>query len=256
MIDLHCHILPGLDDGAATAEETLALLRLAVADGITHMVATPHINPGYFDNKPATIQQALLDVRQLINVHQLPIRLAAAAEVRLTDQLMPALEMGLLPFLGSWQGQKVLLLELPHSHVPAGTDKLLKWLARHDVIAMIAHPERNRDVQANFHCLAPLLRAGCLFQLTGSSLIGDLGARHQQCVEYMVAQRLYHVVASDCHNLERRPPKLSAAVQRLTALVDERYALDLALYHPQALVQDVNFASADSATANLAGVML
>ncbi len=241
MIDLHCHILPGLDDGAATAEETLALLRLAVADGISRMVATPHINPGYFDNKPQTIQAALQDVRQLIAAHQLPIEISAAAEVRLTDQLMPALEMGLLPFLGVWQGQKVLLLELPHSHVPAGTDKLLKWLARHDVIAMIAHPERNRDIQANFQCLAPLKRAGCLFQLTGSSLLGDLGARHQQCAEYMVAQRLFHVVASDCHNVDRRPPKLSAAVQRLTALADEQYAGELAVHNPELITQSLRF---------------
>ncbi len=241
MIDLHCHILPGLDDGAASPEETLALLRLAVADGITRMVATPHINPGFFDNKPATINNALADVRQLIQTHQLPIRLAAAAEVRLTDQLMPALEMGLLPFLGEWQGQKVLLLELPHSHVPAGTDKLLKWLARHDVIAMIAHPERNRDIQANFHCLAPLKRAGCLFQLTGSSLIGDLGARHQQCAEFMVAQRLFHVVASDCHNIERRPPKLTAAVRCLTELADEQYAMALALHNPALITGQLHF---------------
>lgn len=241
MIDLHCHILPGLDDGAATPEETLALLRLAVADGISRMVATPHINPGYFDNKPQTINAALAVARQLAESHQLPIQLAAAAEVRLTDQLMPALEMGLLPFLGVWQGQKVLLLELPHSHVPAGTDKLLKWLARHDVIAMIAHPERNRDIQANFQCLAPLKRAGCLFQLTGSSLIGDLGARHQQCAEYMVAQRLYHVVASDCHNLDRRPPKLTAAVRILTELADEQYAMDLVQHNPALIIQSLNF---------------
>ncbi len=241
MIDLHCHILPGLDDGAATPDETLALLRLAVADGITRMVATPHINPGYFDNKPLNINAALADVRQLISTHQLPIQVAAAAEVRLTDQLMPALEMGLLPFLGVWQGQKVLLLELPHSHVPAGTDKLLKWLARHDVIAMIAHPERNRDIQANVQCLAPLKRIGCLFQLTGSSLIGDLGARHQQCAEFMVAQRLYHIVASDCHNLDRRPPKLSAAVRCLTDLADAQYALDLSVHNPALIIESLNF---------------
>lgn len=241
MIDLHCHVLPGLDDGAATPDETLALLRLAIADGISQMVATPHINPGYFDNKPVTISAALHDVRQLIQQHQLPIRLAAAAEVRLTDQLMPALELGLLPFLGSWQGQKVLLLELPHSHVPAGTDKLLNWLARHDVIAMIAHPERNRDIQANFQCLTPLIRAGCLFQLTASSLIGDLGTRHQQCAEYMVAKRLFDVVASDCHNLDRRPPKLSAAVKRLIELTDAEYAQRLSLDHPAQIVAALDF---------------
>lgn len=242
MIDLHCHILPALDDGASDASETLALLKLAVADGITRMVATPHINPGYFDNTPGTIQMALSVTRQLILQAQLPIAVAAAAEIRLTDQLMAAVEQDQVPFLGQWQGQRVLLLELPHSHVPPGTDMLLKWLAKKDIVAMIAHPERNRDVQANPSVLNPLRRLGCLFQLTGSSLLGDLGDRHQQCAEYFVAQRLFHIVATDCHNLQRRPPKLAAAVQRLTELADENYAQQLSHLMPAQISASLDFA--------------
>lgn len=242
MIDLHCHILPALDDGACDASETLALLKLAVADGITRMVATPHINPGYFDNNHNSIQAALSVSRQLIAKEQLPIAIAAAAEVRLTDQLMPAIEQNQLPFLGQWQGQQVLLLELPHSHIPPGTDLLVKWLARRDILVMIAHPERNRDVQANPAVLNPLRRLGCLFQLTGSSLIGDLGDRHQLCAEYFVAERLFHIVATDCHNLQRRPPKLAAAVQRLTELADENYAQQLSHFMPAQISASLDFA--------------
>lgn len=242
MIDLHSHILPAIDDGASDEAETLALLRLAVADGITRMVATPHINPGYFDNTQASISAALQQTRALLASHSIPLALAAAAEVRLTDQLLPAIEQNQVPFLGRWQGQQVLLLELPHSHVPAGTDLLLKWLAKRDIIAMIAHPERNRDVQADPAVLAPLRRVGCLFQLTGSSLLGDLGDRHQQCAEYFVAQRLFHIVATDCHNLQRRPPKLSAAVQRLTALAGEDYALSLSQQMPAQISASLDFA--------------
>jgi protein-tyrosine phosphatase len=241
MIDLHSHILPALDDGANDASETLALLKLAVADGITRMVATPHINPGYFDNTKESISQALALTRQLINQAQLPIAISAAAEVRLTDQLMPAIEQQTVPFIGSWQGQQVLLLELPHSHVPAGTDLLLKWLAKKDIIAMIAHPERNRDVQANPAVLNPLRRVGCLFQLTASSLLGDLGDRHQQCAEHFVQQRLFHIVATDCHNIQRRPPKLSAAVQRLTELTDEEYALNMSQLMPAQISASLDF---------------
>jgi protein-tyrosine phosphatase len=72
-------------------------------------------------------------------------------------------------------------------------------------------------------------------------LLGDLGARHQQCAEYMVAQRLFHVVASDCHNVDRRPPKLSAAVQRLTALADEQYAVELSVHNPELITQSLRF---------------
>lgn len=241
MIDLHSHILPAIDDGAADAIETLALLKLAVADGITRMVATPHINPGYFDNTQGTINQALAEARALISAHNLPIEVAAAAEVRLTDHLLPAIEQNQIPFLGRWQGQQVLLLELPHSHVPAGTDLLLKWLAKRDIIAMIAHPERNRDVQANPSVLAPLRRVGCLFQLTGSSLLGDLGDRHQQCAEYFVEQRLFDIVATDCHNLQRRPPKLAAAVARLAVLAGEDYAMSLSQQMPAQISDSLDF---------------
>ncbi len=241
MIDLHSHILPGIDDGAVDAGETLALLRLAAADGIRRMVATPHINPGYFDNDRATINAALAVARALVQQHQIPVELAAAAEVRLTDQLMSAIELQQLPFLGQWQGQQVLLLELPHSHVPAGTDKLLKWLGKKQIIAMIAHPERNREIQSNPQLLQRLQSAGCLFQLTASSLLGDLGDRHQQCAEQLVRQRLYQVMASDCHNLQRRPPKLQQARQQLALLTDEHYADALVLEHPALITTSLDF---------------
>ena len=233
MIDLHSHILPGIDDGAVDAGETLALLRLAAADGIRRMVATPHINPGYFDNDRDTINSALAVARALVSEHQIPIQLAAAAEVRLTDQLMSAIEQQQLPFLGLWQSQQVLLLELPHSHVPAGTDKLLKWLGKKQIIAMIAHPERNREIQANPQLLQRLLSA--------SSLLGDLGDRHQQCAELLVRQRIYQVMASDCHNLQRRPPKLQQARQQLARLTDDQYAAALVSEHPALITANLDF---------------
>lgn len=241
MIDVHCHILPGLDDGAADTAEMLALLRLAVADGIRRMVATPHINPGYFDNTQATIAAALSAVRTELLQQQIPLQIAAAAEVRLTDQLMSAVEQQQLPFLGQWQSQQVLLLELPHSHVPAGTDKLLKWLGKHNILAMIAHPERNREIQSNPALLNTLRNAGCLFQLTASSLLGDLGERHQQCAELLVRQRIYQVMASDCHNLQRRPPKLQPALQQLARLTDDNYANALVKDNPAALTASLDF---------------
>ena len=154
---------------------------------------------------------------------------------------MSAIEQQQLPFLGVWQTQQVLLLELPHSHVPAGTDKLLKWLGKKQIIAMIAHPERNREIQANPQLLQRLQSAGCLFQLTASSLLGDLGDRHQQCAEQLVRQRLYQVMASDCHNLQRRPPKLQQARQQLALLTDEHYADALVLEHPALITASLDF---------------
>ncbi len=243
MIDLHCHILPGIDDGASDLTESLALLRLAVADGITHMVATPHINPGYFDNNQATIQQALLLLQQAAQAHQIPIQLSAAAEVRVTADLMLAVAQQQLPMLGQWQGQQVLLLEFPHSHIPPGSDKLVKWLLQRNILPMIAHPERNREVQADQTVLNPLIRAGCLFQLTASSVLGDLGERHQACAAVLLQQRLFTIMATDCHNLNRRPPKLAEALRKVAALTDESYANTLVNEHPLQIAQNFHFSS-------------
>ena len=244
MIDLHCHILPGIDDGASDLTESLALLQLAVADGITQMVATPHINPGYFDNNKTTIKQALATLRQALDAQHLPIKIAAAAEIRVTADLMPAFEQGQLPILGHWQQQQVLLLEFPHSHVPAGSDKLVKWLLQRGVIPMIAHPERNRDVQNDPKILGPLIRAGCLFQLTASSLLGDLGERHQDCARLLLQQRLFTVMATDSHNLLRRPPKLAEARAEVARLIDESYAELLVHTNPQLISASLDFAAA------------
>jgi protein-tyrosine phosphatase len=243
MIDVHCHILPGIDDGASDLTESLALLQLAAADGIRRMVATPHINPGYFDNNKNTIQQSLQQLRQALSQQQIPIEITAAAEIRVTADLMPAFEQGQLPILGHWQQQQVLLLEFPHSHIPAGSDKLVKWLMQRGVLPMIAHPERNRDVQNDPKLLTPFIRAGCLFQLTASSLLGDLGSRHQECAQQLLSQRLFTVMASDSHNVLRRPPKLAAARTEVSRLTDEQYANALVQEHPQMLTAMLDFAS-------------
>ncbi len=241
MIDLHCHILPGIDDGANDLTESLALLRLAVADGITQMVATPHINPGYFDNTRATINHALMQLRQALSEQQIDIAIAAAAEIRVTADLMPAFEQGQLPILGHWQQQQVLLLEFPHSHIPPGSDKLVKWLLQRGIIPMIAHPERNRDVQNDPKILAPLIRAGCLFQLTASSLLGDLGSRHQDCARLLLQQRLFSVMATDSHSVLRRPPRLSAARAEVSRLTDEAYAFSLVQENPKIITAALDF---------------
>lgn len=234
MIDLHCHLLPGIDDGAATLDDSRALLQLIAADGIRQLVATPHIHPGVFDNTKAIIDSALQQVLSL--PQDLPLQIAVAAEVRLTEYILPAIEQQQLPFLGTYQGMQVLLLEFPHSHVPAGADKLVRWLIQRNVLPMIAHPERNRDVQANPAVLAPFRRMECLFQLTASSITGELGERHQQCANDLLKQRLFHVVASDTHSIQRRPPRMTLAKQRIAQLCDDDYAAALTLHNPAAIV--------------------
>jgi protein-tyrosine phosphatase len=239
MIDLHCHVLPGIDDGAASLDDSRALLELAAADGIKQLVATPHIHPGVFDNTKALIEASLQRLLRLPLSQSLQV--AVAAEVRLTEYILPAVEQQQLPFLGNYQGMQVLLLEFPHSHVPAGADKLVRWLLQRNILPMIAHPERNRDVQANPAVLAPFRRMNCLFQLTASSITGELGERHQQCAIELLQQRLFHVVASDMHSANRRPPRMSLAKQRIIELCGDEYAMQLTQQNAAAIVSSQTF---------------
>ncbi|RVT49239.1 capsule biosynthesis protein CapC [Rheinheimera sediminis] len=242
MFDLHSHLIPGIDDGARDMEEAIALLRIAEQEGISHMVITPHIHPGQFDNTSAIIQQGLSELKAACATAGVAVQLAAAAEVRLSSEILQWTEQGMLPFIGQYQGFNVLLLELPHSHVPAGADKLVKWLLNKNILPMIAHPERNRDVQADPAKLAPFIRLDCLFQLTASSVLGDMGERSAALSEQLLKQKLFSIMATDSHNLLRRPPKLQQAAQRVSQLVSDDYAEQLVLHTPK-LISEVLFAS-------------
>jgi len=235
MIDLHCHILPNIDDGAKSIDEALGLIALAVEQGVTRMVATPHIHLGVFDNNLQTIHYAYGVLSDALALTDLNIEVCVAAEVRITPEILQFIEQQQLPFLGRHQQKDVLLLELPSSHIPPGTDKLIQWLLAHDVLPMIAHPERNRELQAHPDRIMPFVKAGCLLQLTAASLIGDMGPIPQQLSEYLLKRKLYSIVASDCHSLNRRPPKLALAYDAISQLVDEDYAYSMTTVMPDSI---------------------
>ena len=239
MIDLHCHILPGIDDGAADMAESLALLRLAQQQGISHMLATPHLHAGRYSNTAASVAAALSALQQAATAAGIDITLAGAAEVRIGAEILPLIEQQQMPFIGRYQGNKVLLLELPHSHIPAGSDKLLAWLARHDITVMLAHPERNRDLLAAPDKIKSFIKAGCLFQLTAAALDGDMGADVKALAGQWLKQGLYHVIASDAHSVKRRPPKLQQAYQQSCLLVGEEQARQLCMLNPAQLAEPV-----------------
>ncbi|MEH6462725.1 MAG: CpsB/CapC family capsule biosynthesis tyrosine phosphatase [Shewanella psychromarinicola] len=235
MIDMHCHILPNIDDGAKSIDEAIGLVTLAVEQGISRMVATPHIHLGIYDNNLQSINAAYGVLCDALALTNLEIQVRAAAEVRISPEIMLFIEQQQLPFLGRYQQKDVLLLELPSSHIPPGTDKLISWLLAKNVLPMIAHPERNRELQTHPERITPFVQAGCLFQLTAASLLGDMGPAPQQLSEYFMQQRIYSIVASDCHSLKRRPPKLALAHDVISALVDEDYAYSMTTLIPHSI---------------------
>ena len=213
MIDIHSHILPGIDDGAKDLNESLALLTIAQNDGITHMVATPHIHIGRFNNSASQLYSELANLKAQALVNNIGIKLAVAAEVRLDVELMSLVLSNKLPFIGTLNSVNYLLLELPHSHVPQGYDKFINWLAKQNIKVIIPHPERNRDIQANPFYIERLKQLGCEFQLTASSIEGAWGETAKNISIDMLEKGLVTYVASDAHSVKRRPPILSKAKQ-------------------------------------------
>lgn len=240
MIDLHCHILPGIDDGAQSIEDSINLLKAAVADGISRIVCTPHIQLGRFDNTNDIIANAFNEVKESAKKAELKIELAFAAEVRICPEIMLLVKQKRLPFIGKWQGKDVLLLELPHSHIPAGTEQLINWLNKNNIIPMIAHPERNRDIIADISRLSRIPTSSCLYQITAASLCGDFGEVPQRISEQLLTDNKVTIIASDAHSIKRRPPKLSQAKKIVEELVGLERA-EMLLYKTPKLISDCKF---------------
>ncbi|MGB7739048.1 MAG: CpsB/CapC family capsule biosynthesis tyrosine phosphatase, partial [Steroidobacteraceae bacterium] len=180
MIDLHCHFLPGIDDGAATLADGLALAQAAAADGITYSVMTPHIHPGRYENTRSTIEQAFKDFRFALRKARIPLHIGMAAEVRLSPDIVALLSQNEVPFLGELDGDRIILLEFPHTHVPPGADKLVERLLKQRIRPLIAHPERNQDVIRNLSKIDPFVEMGCFLQITAGALVGHFGQAPQR----------------------------------------------------------------------------
>jgi len=240
MIDLHCHVLAGIDDGAQTLNDSIDLIKLTIADGVTHAVCTPHIQLGRFDNNIETISAAYEALVAQVSRQKLNIKLAFAAEVRICPEIMILAKQNKLPFIGQWENTDVLLLELPHSHVPPGTDQLIKWLKKNNITPMIAHPERNRDIMADYQKFKMLDKLGCLFQVTASSLCGYFGDVAQEIAVKMLKEDKVTILATDAHNVKRRPPNLSEGRAVAANIVGEAKAQTL-VYDIPKLISESKF---------------
>jgi protein-tyrosine phosphatase len=237
MIDLHNHLLPGIDDGAPDLETALQLARIAVQDGITHLVCTPHIHPGRYDNDRNSIHTAHQQFVRGLDQAGIELRVSWAAEVRFGMELMASQAEGNLPFLGRWQDNKVLLLEFPHSEIPFGAERLTRWLLQRNIVPMIAHPERNKGIMRTPSKLKPFLEQGCLLQVTASSVAGHFGEAAQDIAHTLLEQGLVTILASDAHNLQHRPPHLREGMEHAARIVGDTQAERLVKDTPWLIAQ-------------------
>lgn len=236
MIDLHCHLLPGIDDGPETLETALSLARHAVAAGISVSVLTPHIHAGRYENRAEGIRREAESFQAELNRNDIALTVRAAAEVRLDHEVVDWIAADQIPFLGFWRGEKVMLLELPHSHVPVGADRLVEWLLKLGIRPMIAHPERNKDIMRSVDKLFPFVRLGCLLQVTAGAVAGAFGENARQRAVDLLGRGWVTILASDAHNLDARPPELEPGRAAAAAIVGEAESWNLVRHRPAEII--------------------
>ena len=237
MFDIHCHLLPGIDDGPPDLESALMLARQAVDDGVTHAVLTPHVHPGRWENTLPGIQRAVDLFREALIEQGIPLFVGVGGEVRVGPEIKRLFTDHQLPVLGSWYGEKVILLELPHGHIPVGTDVIVSWLRSEGVVPLIAHPERNKEVMRSFDKLQQFVEAECLFQVTAGSLQGQFGENARRTALRLLDSGLVTVLASDAHHVARRPVNLSIGREVVAKLHGEAQADQLVYGNPLAIVR-------------------
>jgi protein-tyrosine phosphatase len=228
-VDIHCHLLPGIDDGAKDWDETLAMARLAAEDGTTMIIATPHQLGNFGHNRGAVIRQLAAEAQQRLNEARIPLSVLPGADVRIEPEMVAGIVSGDVVSLGDHR--RHVLLELPHEmYLPI--ESILDQLSRHKMVGILSHPERNQGVLRQPQVLAPLVEAGCLLQITAGSLCGTFGPQSQQFCEWLLSEGLVHFVASDGHGPRSRRPLLQRAFQRVAELTGEAAAIELCSHNP------------------------
>lgn len=224
MIDLHCHILPGIDDGAKTLEDTLKMLRSAVEEGIVVITASPHHNPQY-NNEREGILNKVSEVAQLIERENLPIQVLPGQEVRIYGEVLKDYAAGKL--VTSADNTKYMLIEFPSNHVPGYAKQLFYQMILQGLQPILVHPERNAGIIEHPELLYGFVEQGVLSQVTASSVTGHFGKKIQKLTFQMMENNLTHFIASDAHNVTSRAFKMKQAFE----IVEKRYGESLARYY-------------------------
>ncbi|MFF2459544.1 tyrosine-protein phosphatase [Peribacillus simplex] len=214
MIDIHCHILPGVDDGSADMNESMNMARKAVESGITHLFATPH----HLNEKYVNIKSGIIDCARSLNEslkqNNIPLTIHLGQEVRIHRDIFNSLEKEEILTLDD--NGTFLLLELPSGRVPTYTQEVIYELLLKGITPIIVHPERNKELISNHQLLFELIQEGALTQLTSGSIIGNFGKSIQSFSKKIIEHNLAHFIATDAHNIGSRGFTLQHAYETIT----------------------------------------
>lgn len=219
MIDIHSHILPGVDDGAQTEEDSLDMAKAAVEEGITKIVASPHHKNRTYDNYKDEITTHVSVLNDLFQSNNIPLEVIAGQEVRIYGEIVEDVEKGEIQPVND---SKYLLIEFPSDSVPHYTEQLFYDLQIAGIKPVIVHPERNRELLENHRRMYELVRNGALSQVTAASVVGKFGKKIEEFSHQLIEAHLTHFIASDAHNTTTRGFCMREAFE----FVKKQYGID------------------------------
>jgi len=244
MIDLHTHILPGLDDGARTLEESIEMCRISYQDGIKTIVATPHVLPELYKNDRSTILSKLHELQSALSNPQsaicnpqsaITLKVLPGADVHFTSDLLELYKNQELMTVSD--NHRYLMVEFDSQSIPYRGEEVLFRLLTHGVIPIITHPERNHEITRDPRRYYEMIKMGCLGQVTAMSLTGEFGSQAKRGAEKLLAHQLIHLIASDAHSVNGRPPILSAGVKAAEKIVGKEEARKMVTEYPEAILE-------------------
>ena len=231
MVDIHSHILPNVDDGARSWEIAVRMCEMAALDGVTHMVATPHANDEYFYDRPH-LEELLAELNSRVGGI---LKFSLGCDFHLSYENLVELERDPRRFMIS--GTEYLLVEFSDFAIAPWITPKFEELLASGIRPVITHPERNMLLQKRPEQVVEWASMGCPVQVTANSLTGRWGEKASKVAHWLIRNDAVHIIATDCHNVESRPPILSQA----SAVLEKNYGVDLAnslvTENPQAVVE-------------------
>ena len=213
MVDLHCHLLPRVDDGSKSMEISLRLAREATENGVTHALLTPHHMNGHYVNHKQDVIRLTNEFQKQIKDHNIPLTVFPGQEVRINGQLLEALDKDDILFADT--AGKYMMLEFPDDDVPHYTNQMIFDLQQRGIIPVIVHPERNTKIMAEPDLIYQLLEKGCLSQITASSYVGTFGKRVENFSRQLIEAGQGYVFASEAHDLPGRKYEMRHAFEKM-----------------------------------------
>jgi protein-tyrosine phosphatase len=237
LIDLHSHLLPGIDDGSKDLAMSLAMARVAAADGITTIACTPHILPGVYNNSGPAIRRAVARLAESIAKAGIPITLVTGADVHIAPDLEAQLRDGRVLTLND---SRYLLLEPPHHVLPPRFEDLIFELQAAGYFPILTHPERLSWLEGHYDLIGRLVSSSVLMQITAGSVMGRFGRRPRYWAERMLDEGLCHLLATDAHNTEQRAPRMAEARDVVAQRLGDDEAINLILRRPQDILNNLS----------------